>query len=283
MEQDIYLSVVIPAYNEVDRLPPYLERVSDYLSVDFSGRYEVIVVDDGSRDATAESVNKMSGSRPEIVLIRHDRNLGKGAAVRTGVLASRGDLVLFTDADGATPIEHEVRLREAIAGGADIAVGSRLVGETRMIRSRLRRWGGGFFSRLTRIILRVHIHDTQCGFKMFRRETGVRLFSLCQTNGYLFDAYLIRIAEWLGYRVKEVSVGYRDIAGSKFRLWKDPFIMISELLQAERKIRSALKNVVEDKEFKKIDPISCECALDPIDGRPMLNESIPANYLDPAQ
>ncbi len=283
MDKQICLSIVIPAYNEVDRLPPYLERVCDYLDVEFPGRYEVLVVDDGSRDMTAESVIRISESHRPIVLIRHNRNLGKGAAVRSGVLASRGDLILFTDADGATPIEHEVRLREAIAEGADIAVGSRLVGESSIIRSRLRRWGGGVFSTLTRFFLRVHIRDTQCGFKMFRREAGLRLFTLCETNGYIFDAYLIRIAEELRYRVDEISVGYRDMEGSRFRLWKDPIIMIAELSQAHRIVRYTLEKAAASTGLQAIDMNAQGPYHEPFDRLPILNESITDKKLDQSQ
>jgi dolichyl-phosphate beta-glucosyltransferase len=274
VEHGIYLSIVIPAYNEADRLPPYLERVCDYLDVEFPDRYEVIVVDDGSEDTTAESVIKISDSHHEIVLIRHAGNLGKGAAVRSGVLASRGELILFTDADGATPIEYEARLREAISEGADIAVGSRLVGESGIVRSHLRRWGGGVFSKLTRFFLRVRVHDTQCGFKMFRREAGMNLFSLCEINGFIFDAFLIRIAEELRYRVDEVSVGYRDVAGSRFRLWKDPWIMIADLIQAESKVRSVLDNVPKVFEVQPTDRIGRAGVRDRIDRDSILNDSI---------
>ncbi len=280
MDNQIYLSIVIPAYNEIDRLPLYLERVCDYLMVEFPDRHEVIVVDDGSQDMTALSVIKISESHHSIKLIRHARNLGKGAAVRSGVLASRGDLILFTDADGATPIEDEARLREAISEGADIAVGSRLVGESRINRSRLRQLGGRVFSNLTRFFLRVHIHDTQCGFKMFRREAGLRLFSLCETNGFIFDVCIIRLAEELRYRVDEVSVDYRDVAGSRLRLWKDPIIMIAELVQVDRRVRYTLDKQDITKGSQEIIPISQNRSLDPFDRLPILNESISDQPLD---
>ena len=130
------LSLILPAFDEVRRLPPYLQSVRAYLEQDFRQPYEVIVVDDGSRDETATAVQDLASEWPQLRLLQHPRNEGKGSAVRTGVMAARGDLLLFADADGATPIEEQARLAAAIAQGADVAIGSRLAADPSIRRSR---------------------------------------------------------------------------------------------------------------------------------------------------
>ncbi len=138
------LSVVVPAYNESQRLPPYLDRIRSYLTNSYGGHYELIVVDDGSQDSTPHLMQELSQSWPQLKLVRHTRNRGKGAAVRTGMLAACGDMLLLADADGATPIDQEKKLRRALEAGADIAVGSRLVPGAEVERRRFfhRRWLG---------------------------------------------------------------------------------------------------------------------------------------------
>jgi dolichyl-phosphate beta-glucosyltransferase len=128
-------SLIIPAYNEAQRLPSHLSSVRSYLRAEFSDNYEVIVVDDGSADGTENVLREMAPNWQELVVLRHSENRGKGAAVRTGMLAARGGLLLFADADGAAPIQEERRLRAAIEAGADMAVGSRLVDGAKVTRS----------------------------------------------------------------------------------------------------------------------------------------------------
>ncbi len=187
------LSVILPAFDEKHRLPPYLATIRSYLDADAGPAYEVIVVDDGSRDATAESVAAIAPQWPQLRLLRHARNEGKGAAVRTGVLAAHGEQLLFADADGAAPIEESARLAAAIQAGADVAVGSRLVPHPEVVR--VRNWHRGLAGRLfaatARRLLKLDVLDTQCGFKMFRAEAARRLFSAGREKGYLFDLELL--------------------------------------------------------------------------------------------
>ena len=217
------LSLVIPAYDEARRLPPFLASVRPYLDGRYPGGYEVIVVDDGSRDRLADVLAPLQADWPELVVMRHPANLGKGAAVRTGMLAARGRWLLFADADGATPIDQEVKLGEAMAAGADVAVGSRLVAATDVTRRRTRTRGlaGRLFARLARWWLHLAVCDTQCGFKMFRREAARKLFSLSRESGYLFDLELLVLADRLGYRVVEVPVDWSDVPGGHLSLVRD--------------------------------------------------------------
>ena len=212
---DIAISIIIPAYNEAQRLPVFLDSVRSYLAQRYPDRHEVIIVDDGSRDNLADVLGNLTEDWPGLLVIRHAENQGKGAAVRTGMLAARGERLLFADADGATPIDQEAKLTEAIHHGADVAIGSRLAADAGVTRCRT--WRRALIGRLFAVVARRWLHlsvrDTQCGFKMFRREVGRKLFSTCEETGYLFDLELLMSAEHLGYRIAEVPVNWSDVAG----------------------------------------------------------------------
>jgi dolichyl-phosphate beta-glucosyltransferase len=233
------LSVVLPAYNESSRLPPYLVAIRYYLDKAFPNSYEVVVVDDGSDDGLDILVDRLRADWPPVTLLRHKHNRGKGAALRSGTEAVRGELVLFADADGATPIDEESKLRKAIRAGASVAVGSRLLrlpGE--VIRRTLRRdLAGRAFSRLARALFGLPIWETQCGFKMFRRETLLPLLDLCHETGYLLDLEILVWAHRLGCRIAEVPINWRDVAGSKVRLLRDGWAMLRGLFRLRRALR----------------------------------------------
>jgi glycosyltransferase involved in cell wall biosynthesis len=146
------LSLILPAYNEALRLPPFLASVRAWLDGHYPGRYEVLVVDDGGHDGLLAVLEQQAAGWPQLRWLRHPQNLGKGAAVRTGILAAEGELLLFADADGATPIAEEARLAAAIRAGADVAVGSRLISDPGAERSRVmsRALGGRLFAGLAR-------------------------------------------------------------------------------------------------------------------------------------
>ena len=211
----IELSLILPAYNEAARLPPYLRAIRAYLDARAVGPYEVIVVDDGSQDGLPELLNQFSADWPQLRWIGHTQNLGKGAAVRTGVLAAQGASILFADADGATPIEEERRLSDAIREGADLAIGSRRMpgADTRRSRQFVRQLLGAAFAGLARRLLRLPVHDTQCGFKMFRADVGRRLFSMTTESRYLFDLELLVLAQRLSYKIVEVPINWREVPG----------------------------------------------------------------------
>lgn len=236
--EPIALSVVIPAYNEAERLPPYLDILRNYLRTEFEPEYEVIVVDDGSRDTLSQRVGELSQDWPQLMLLTHEQNRGKGAAVRTGMLAARGALLLFTDADGATPIAEERKLRSAVEAGADLAVGSRAVDESSVFHERnwMRRTIGALFAQVMRGVTGLPIRDTQCGFKMFRRDVGERLFRLCDEDGYLFDLEILMLAAQFGYRIDEVAVSWREVPGSKVHLIRDSWRMLRGLFRIRKEV-----------------------------------------------
>ncbi len=230
-------SVVIPAYNEALRLPPYLADVVAY----FDGRgepYEVLVVDDGSRDETAARVLEAQAAHPPVSLHRLGVNRGKGFAVRAGMRAARGVLRLMADADGATPIGEVKRLEAAIQAGADIAVGSRALSDPSVSRQvRLhRQLSGELFNFLVRRLGVPSIRDTQCGFKLFRGAAADTLFGELRTDGFGFDVELLLLAGRRGYRVAEVAINWADRPGSKVAVWKDGPRMLAQILAARRRL-----------------------------------------------
>jgi dolichyl-phosphate beta-glucosyltransferase len=210
---------VIPAYNEERRLLPALQRVDEYLS---TRPYvsELVVVDDGSTDRTAELVRGFAPSAPDRVqvhLVAHERNRGKGAAVRTGCLAAQGEYVVFTDMDLAVPVEEVGRVLERLEAGVDVAVGTRLHPGGQDMRSSqppLRRLAGRLFVLVRRLVAVSEFHDTQCPLKGFRRQAAHRLFAAQRLSGWAFDVELLYLAKRWDLRVEEVPVRWDHIAGS---------------------------------------------------------------------
>jgi dolichyl-phosphate beta-glucosyltransferase len=234
----VQFSLVIPAFNEADRLPPYLAEVRGYLDPAYRRRYEVVVVDDGSTDHTAGAVRRAALRWPQLRLVEHPRNRGKGAAVRTGVLEARGRRVLFADADGATPIAEEAKLAAALDSGAAVAVGSRTAAGPGVRRDRhLRRLvAGGLFAFAARRVLGLGVRDTQCGFKMFDRPAARALFRLCRETGYLFDLEVLALAARMGLAVAEVPVSWAERPGSKVRFVRDGVTMVRGLWALRRRL-----------------------------------------------
>ncbi|MHB8971849.1 MAG: dolichyl-phosphate beta-glucosyltransferase [Pirellulaceae bacterium] len=239
LQSAIALSVVLPAYNESGRLPRYLETIRHYLGGAGMNPYEVIVVDDGSSDHLFASMARTSADWPQLKVIRHPRNEGKGAAVRTGVFAALGGRVLFADADGATPIEEESKLTAALAAGADLAVGSRLLADEQVERHRTwtRAALGRLFAAVVRRMFSLTVRDTQCGFKMFRGVCAKRLFSLSQETGYLFDIEILALAQHFDYRLTEVPVRWSEQPGSRLSVRKDARAIVSGLHRVQRRIQ----------------------------------------------
>jgi dolichyl-phosphate beta-glucosyltransferase len=230
-------SVVIPAYNEAQRLPGYLKEVVAYFD-ERHERYEVLVVDDGSSDGTSDRWRELSQAHPSICGLRFPQNRGKGRAVRAGMTIARGDLRLMADADGATPIAEVKRLAAAIEDGADLAVGSRARPDGALVRhTRLhRRLVGNVFNRIVRGLGVSDVVDTQCGFKLFRGPVAGDLFNAVRTEGYGFDVELLLLAQCRGYRIVEVPINWADQPGSKVGVLRHGPRMLWEILVARGRL-----------------------------------------------
>jgi dolichyl-phosphate beta-glucosyltransferase len=223
-------SIVVPAHNERARLPPTLERILAWCRAERPA-FEVLVVDDGSTDGTAARVRELAASAPELQVLELGRNRGKGAAVRAGVLAARGERILFCDADLATPIEELARLDAALDRGADVAIGSRALPESdiRVRQHRGRELMGRTFNALVQLVGVRGIRDTQCGFKLFRRAVGQALFADATIERFAFDVEILWLARARGHRIDEVPIAWRHVDESKVSPGRDAARMLVDL------------------------------------------------------
>ena len=230
-------SIILPAYNEAARILPYLRSITSYMQ-DRGQPYEVLVVDDGSTDATASIVETLASSVPEIHLLRAPGRRGKGAAVRRGMRAAVGEIQLFTDADGATPIQELAQLEQALVSGADVAIGSRALASQLPGYTVQTRWYRTILTTLFNSVVRQSslrgITDTQCGFKLFRQSVAADLFQVSSIDGYGFDLELLCIAQQRGYRIAEIPVNWSHQPDSKFRVFRDVLAMVREMALIRR-------------------------------------------------
>lgn len=223
-------SIVIPAYNESARIPATLRSVVDCIRAR-GWDAEVVVVNDGSRDDTADVVREFARTAPEIRLLENGTNRGKGYSVRHGVLQALGEIVMFTDADLSSPIEEADGLFAAIAQGADIAIGSRWLATSRQTHRQplYRQIFGRCFNLLTRMVMNLPFADTQCGFKAFTRSAAQTVFQLQTIERWGFDPEILFIALKRGYRISEVPVSWAHDARTRISYLRDGIQMLKEL------------------------------------------------------
>ncbi len=236
---EVRLSVIVPAYNEEERLGESLEKIAAYLAAR-EGLHEVIVVDDGSVDATAAVARSVLLPSPvRFRLLRNVPNRGKGYSVRRGLMAAEGARALFTDADLSTPIEDLPRLEAALAAGADIAIGSRDTEGSEVLRHQAwyRELAGKSFNLVVRALAVPGIRDTQCGFKLFRREVIAPVFERVAVERWGFDVEMLVVARGLGYRVSEVPVRWINDDRSKISLLRDGLQMLQDMARARLRHR----------------------------------------------
>ncbi|HYM12265.1 MAG TPA: dolichyl-phosphate beta-glucosyltransferase [Bryobacterales bacterium] len=240
----MFLSVVIPAYNEERRLPKTLARVVEYLGGRGDGG-EIVVVNDGSRDRTAEVARAFAGahaaspggSRVAVTVLENPSNCGKGYSVRHGMLQAQGEWLLFSDADLSSPIEEcDKLLAAAQSGGCDVAIGSRALDRSLIgvHQSPFRENAGRIFNACMRLATGLPFHDTQCGFKLFRRAAAQQIFGRQRLERFGFDVELLYLARKLGFRAVEVPVRWDHSEGTKVSMLGDSVDMFFDLWRVRR-------------------------------------------------
>jgi dolichyl-phosphate beta-glucosyltransferase len=222
------LSVVIPAYNEEERLTPTLERIVAYFR-ERDEEIELFVIDDGSTDDTVAVAQRFG---EPVQVLRLGTNRGKGAALRSGVLASTGDRLLLTDADLSTPIEELARL-EPYLDEHPMVIGSRAVATSKITHSQplYRVFMGKTFNRIIRLLGVRGIHDTQCGFKLLRGEVGRELFSYATIDRFAYDVEIIWLARRFGYSVAEIGVEWAHTPESRVHPVRDSLRMLHDVVR----------------------------------------------------
>ncbi|PJJ60948.1 dolichyl-phosphate beta-glucosyltransferase [Hymenobacter chitinivorans] len=236
------LSLIIPAFNEAQRIGPTLRRAHRFLAAR-PASFEILVVDDGSTDDTVALVTALAGELPGLRVLRSPANRGKGHAVRRGMLAATGRIRVFSDADGSTPITELDQLLQALAAGADIALGSRYLAASQVTRPQP--WQRRVWSRLVnRVVQRVllpGVADTHCGFKAFTAAAAEQSFGACTVDGWSFDLEVLARARAQGLSLREVPVRWENDERSKARLRQLPrefghvYRLRQQLRHAEKK------------------------------------------------
>jgi dolichyl-phosphate beta-glucosyltransferase len=227
----VMLSLVVPAYNEALRLPRTLDRIREHFQT-AGEEYEVIVVDDGSDDATFDEAVRKAEGWPQLSVVRLVANAGKGAAVREGMLRARGDQRAFSDADLSSPLDELTRLRACLNGSCHVAIASRgLPASNIEVRQPgAREFAGKTYNRLLRLLILPGIRDTQCGLKVFTAVAAVACFTPLRTKGFGFDAEVLVRARRHGWSIAEVPVRWSHVEASRVSAGRDASRMLFDLL-----------------------------------------------------
>jgi dolichyl-phosphate beta-glucosyltransferase len=232
MLRNEFLTVVVPVYNEHKRMESGFANLFPYLQKNFM-KWEVIYVDDGSTDQTYQKLLEAQSEQPGLRIIRNVKNAGKGNAVRRGLEEGKGDILLFSDADFSSPIEEAEKLLDAISSGYDIAIASRGMTNSNIEVAQhwMRETMGKVFNLIIRTLLPLHYQDTQCGFKMFRREAARSIVSRMKMDGFAFDVEMLVIAQVLRMKVIEIPITWRDAKGSKVHPIKSSLQMFQDVIK----------------------------------------------------
>jgi dolichyl-phosphate beta-glucosyltransferase len=223
-------SIIIPAYNEERRIGKTIEDTYRFFKLK-NESFEIIIVDDGSTDNTQTIIKRYQSSMPELKLHSQKQNLGKGAAVRSGFDLAKGEYLLFCDADGSTLISDYDKLFQALNSGADIAIGSREAEGSVVDAYKTRKYIGRIFAMLVNLITGLTIKDTQCGFKLFKKEVAKTLISKQEFNGFSFDVELLYLAKLNQFKISEIGVNWIHASGSKVSVIRDGLKMFRDVLK----------------------------------------------------
>lgn len=223
------LSIIVPSYNEQLRLPPSLDRIAAYIAAS-DRKTEVLVVDDGSTDKTAQVAASYAGQIANLRVLKNGENRGKGYSVRHGMLEAQGQVVLFTDADLSAPIEEADKLMAAILQ-YDVAIGSRAMDRSliKVHESVFREFAGIIFNKIVRIVLRLKFVDTQCGFKAFRRDRCKIIFEQQRIERFGFDPELLYLARHHGLKAVEIPVEWSHSPATKINMLRDSVQMFVDV------------------------------------------------------
>jgi dolichyl-phosphate beta-glucosyltransferase len=226
------ISVVIPAYNEEQHIRTTVQRINDFLAL-YSRSFEIIVIDDGSRDRTLEEVCLAKVDQRRITVLKNEKNLGKGASVKRGVLAAQYDWVLFSDADLSTPIEELEKFFPLMKQKVDVIIGSRALVQSHIIKKQniIRRNMGRIFNFLVQLLLIRGITDTQCGFKCFKREAAQKLFCLQRLARFSFDVEILYLAKLFQFRIEQVPIAWINRPQSRVNVVSDSLNMLADLFR----------------------------------------------------
>jgi dolichyl-phosphate beta-glucosyltransferase len=229
---DVAISVVVPAFNEENRIEAPIEKVIQYLTSQFK-QWELIYSDDGSTDRTAEKLSEMQKKYSGIKIVRSDKNQGKGAAVRNGMKAAVGDVVLFSDTDFSTPIEEIATLLLRLQNGHDVAIGSRGLPDSnvQVHQAWPRELMGKVFNLVLRTLLPLKFKDTQCGFKIFSRKAIDLILPRMSINGFAFDVEMLIISQVNHLQIAEVPVIWRNILDSRVHPIRNSLEMLRDVMR----------------------------------------------------
>lgn len=241
MAEEVYLSVIIPAYNEEKNISFTVKEIIDYLK-EKKFSWEIIVVDDGSKDRTFDITNVLRGQNPRLIVLKNTENRGKGYTVKRGMLTAKGQYRLFMDADNSTKIFEIDNFLKAIEQGADIAIGSRhIIGAKLDVPQPLcRRFLGWIYRVLCRMLLQVSVSDFNCGFKLFSKDAAEHIFNKIFMDRWSFDTEIIFLAKKLGYRIKEVPVSWQYTGTSAVRPLRDGIRSYLDLLRIRRNDKTGI-------------------------------------------
>jgi glycosyltransferase involved in cell wall biosynthesis len=233
------LSIIIPAYNEADRLPPSLEKVHAFISQQ-PYQTEVIVVENGSTDDTYALAQAFTQTMPALKVIREEKS-GKGLAVRSGMLAATGQVRIFCDADFSMPVEEISKFVPPQLQQMDVAIASRELPQSKRIgEPEYRHWIGRIFNTMVRWSILPGLQDTQCGFKAFSAEVAEQVFRLQTLPGWSFDAEVLVIARELGYRITEIPITWVYKPGTRLNIIRDSLKMAADLWKIRRNARQGM-------------------------------------------
>ncbi len=237
------LSLVIPAYNEANRLPATLQRICEHRR-SWNFRNEIIIVVEPSEDGTLGLAEAAAKSNPDLIVLTHHERRGKGFAVRSGMLRARGECIFFTDADLSTPLEDLdsglMRFRKDRT--IDVLVGNRQHPDTRILQRQnsSREWMGKIFNRIAQVMTGLRIRDTQCGFKGFRQRAAKEIFSRQRLDGFSFDVEVLSLAKAMGFKMVEMPVHWTNSPASSVRVLHDSARMLGDLFRIHRMVKKTL-------------------------------------------